>query len=53
MPPKSPVSLQYNFKKNTLRNIQSISHYNDESVKLTSSTEAIFNIIATLSTIQP
>ncbi len=50
---KSHLSLQYNFKKNTLWNIKSISHCNDESVEPTTSTEAIFDIIGTLGTIQP
>ncbi len=31
--------------------LQSISHYNDESVEPTSSTEAIFDIIGTFGTI--
>ncbi len=49
--PKSHLSLQYNFKKNTLRNIKRISHCNDKSVKPTSFTEAIFVIISTFSTV--
>ncbi len=51
--PKSYLSLQHNFKKNTLWNIKSISHCNDESVEPTSFTEAIFDIISTFGTIQP
>ncbi len=46
--PKSHLSLQYNFKRNTLRNIKRISHCNDESIEPTSSTESIFDIIGTL-----
>ncbi len=51
--PKSHLSLQYNFKKNTLWNIKKISHSNDEFVEPTSYTEAIFDIIGTLGTVQP
>ncbi len=36
-----------------LCNINSISHCNDESVELTSSTKAIFNITGTFGTVQP
>ncbi len=42
--PQSHLSLQCNFKRNTLWNNESISHCNDESVEPTSSNEAIFNI---------
>ncbi len=49
--PKSHLCLQYNFKKNTLRYIKSISHCNDESVEHISSTEAIFDIIGTFGTV--
>ncbi len=41
-----------NYKKNTLWNITSISHCNDESVEPTGSTEAIFDIIGMSSTVQ-
>ncbi len=51
--PKSHLSLQYNFKKDTLWNIKRISHSNDESVEPTSSTEVIFYITGTFGTVQP
>ncbi len=51
--PKFHLFSQYNFKKNTLWNIKSKSHCNDESVEPTSSNEAIFNVIGTFETVQP
>ncbi len=51
--PKSHLFLQYNFQKNILWNIKSISQCNDESLKPTSSTEAFYDIIGTLGTVQP
>ncbi len=50
--PNSHLSLQHNFKQNTLWNIKKINNCNDESVEPTSSTEAIFYIIGTFGTIQ-
>ncbi len=49
---KSHSSLQFNLKKNTLRNVKSISHCNDESVEPASSTEAIFDITGNFGTVQ-
>ncbi len=50
---KSHLSLQYNFKKNTLWNIKNISQCNDESLEPTSSTESFFDRIGTCGTVQP
>ncbi len=44
---KSHLSSRYNFKKNTLWKIKSISHCNDESLEATTSTKAFFVTVGT------
>ncbi len=50
---KSHLSLQYNFKKNTLWKIKSISHSNDEFWSPLTLLKHFFVTVRTFGTIQP